>query len=75
MNVSYVGSQTVDTLRAKVQYSYFEISLKPAVVGCLTNAIVSLLIALRPVQGLKWIGQSSSLHSKKFFLLGVVVFL
>jgi len=49
-------------------YSYFEIGLKPAVVSCLTNALARPPIALeRVVQGLKRIGQSSCLHSKKIF--------
>ena len=35
--------------------------------GCFTNTLAPLPIALGPVHGLKWISQSSSLHSKKFW--------
>jgi len=56
-------------------YSYFEIGLKPAVVSCLTNTIAPPLIALESCSGLKRIGQSSSLRSKKVFCLGVANFL
>jgi len=56
-------------------YLFFEIGLKPAVVSCLTNAIAPPPIALEAVQGLKRIGQSSRLHSKNNFLLGVADFL
>ena len=54
-------------------YSYSEIVLKPAVVSCLTNALAPPPTE-RAVQGLKRIGQTSSLHSKKFFSDGVADF-
>jgi len=47
--------------------SYLDFSLKPAVFGCLTNAIAPPLISQRAVQTLKRFGKVSSLHSKKIF--------
>jgi len=76
--IPFLGETRVNTLRAGLRYiiySYFEISLKPAVVSCLTNALAPPPIALeKAVQGLKRIGQSSRLHSKENFLVGVCGF-
>jgi len=51
-------------------YSYFDFDLKIAVFDCLTNAPAPPPIALESCSGLKRIGQSSRLHSKKRFLVG-----
>jgi len=57
-------------LRAGLRYIRTSISaLKTAVFSCLTNALAPPPIALkRAVQELKWIGPSSRLHSKNFFV-------
>jgi len=55
-------------------YSYLDFSLKPAVFGCLTHAIAPLPITPESCSRAQ-IGQSSSLHLKKSFWLGVVDFL
>jgi len=55
-------------------YSYFEISLKPAVVSCLTNAIAPLPIALESCSRAQtdWPVIWSAFEKK--FLVGVCVF-
>ena len=52
----------------RMMYSYFEIGLKPAVVGCLVNAIAPLSIALEGCSRAQTDQQSSSLHSEKFLV-------
>jgi len=51
-------------------YSYLDFGLKPAVFGCLTNTIAPPPIVLESCSKLKWIDPSSSLHSKKNYLVG-----
>jgi len=54
--------------------SYLDFSLKPAVFGCLTNAIATPSIALKSCSKAQTDRQSSSLHSKKIFGWGLQIF-
>jgi len=53
-------------------YLYFEIGLKPAVFGCVTNTIAPPPIALELFKGSN--GSASHLVCKKFFAWGLQIF-
>jgi len=54
--------------------SYLDFSLKPAVFSCLTNALDPPPIALESCSRAQMDWQSSNLHSKKIFWLGLQIF-